>query len=162
MKFNKKNNDWCEYSDLPSPLSYMNNNNELVKQIVYNSIKCLECNKVIVSRHRHDYVTCECPNKAMVDGGNEYERYGAMDMDKIEFKYIYADDEYEIVRQHATRGSRGKDGKQTLTWIALADMDNDYLEAVVDYGGPDWHIDLIRKEIKYRQDYNETFKKVEQ
>lgn len=124
MKFNKKNNDWCEYSDLPSPLSYMNNNNELVKQIVYNSIKCLECNKVIVSRHRHDYVTCECPNKAMVDGGNEYERYGAMDMDKIEFKYIYADDDYEIVRQHATRGSRGKDGKQPLTWIAIADMDN--------------------------------------
>ena len=70
MKFNKKNNDWCEYSDLPSPLSYMNNNNELVKQIVYNSVKCLECNKVLVSRHRHDYVTCGCPNDAMVDGGN--------------------------------------------------------------------------------------------
>ena len=74
---NNNNDDWCEYSDLPSPLSYMNNNNEIMKQIVYNSVKCLECNEVIVSRHRHDYVTCECPNKAMADGGNEYGRYGA-------------------------------------------------------------------------------------
>ena len=148
---NNNNDDWCEYSDLPSPLSYMNNNNEIIKQIVYNSVKCLECNEVIVSRHRHDYVTCECPNKAMADGGNEYGRYGAMDMDKIKTNYIYADD-FEIVRQHATRGSRGKDGKQPLTWVTLSDMDDDYLQAVLDYGGADWHLELINKEIKYRKD----------
>ena len=35
-----------------------------MRQIVYNSVKCLECNKVLVSRHRHDYVTCGCPNDA--------------------------------------------------------------------------------------------------
>jgi hypothetical protein len=88
----------------------------------------------------------------MVDGGNEYERYGAMDMDKIELNYIYADDDFEIVRQHTQRGSRGKDGKQPLTWIPIADMDDDYLEAVLAYGGADWHLDIIRKEIKYRED----------
>ena len=123
-----------------------------MRQIVYNSIKCLECNKVLVSRYRHDYVICGCPNSAMVDGGNEYERYGAMDMDKIELNYIYADDDFEIVRQHTARGSRGKDGKEPLTWIPIADMDDDYLEAVLDYGGADWHLDIIRKEIKYRED----------
>jgi hypothetical protein len=121
-----------------------------MKQIVYNSVKCLECNKVLVSRHRHDYVTCGCPNDAMVDGGNEYERYGAMDMDKIETYYVYADDDYELVRKYATRGSRGKDNKQPLTWIAIADMDDDYIQAVLDYGGADWHLDLINKEIAYR------------
>ncbi len=26
--------------------------------------------------HVHDYVTCDCPNHAMVDGGSEYERTG--------------------------------------------------------------------------------------
>lgn len=123
-----------------------------MKQIVYNSVKCLECNKVLVSRHVHDYITCGCPNDAMVDGGNEYERYGAIDMDKIETKYVYADDDYELVRQHAMRGSRGKDGKQPLTWIAIADIDDGYLEAILAYGGADWHLDIIRKEIKYRQD----------
>jgi len=121
-----------------------------MRQIVYNSVKCLECNEVLVSRHVHDYVTCSCPNDAMVDGGNEYERYGAMDMDKIETKYIYADDDFEVVRKYAVRGSRGIDGKDPLTWIPIAYMDNDYLHAVLDYGGVDWHLDLIRKEIAYR------------
>jgi hypothetical protein len=87
----------------------------------------------------------------MVDGGNEYERYGAMDLDKIETQYIYADDDFEIVRKHAVRGSKGKDGKQPLTWITIADMDDDYLQAVLAYGGDDWHLELINKEIKYRK-----------
>jgi hypothetical protein len=86
----------------------------------------------------------------MVDGGNEYGRYGAMDMAKIETHYVYADDDFEIVRKHAVRGSRGIDGKDPLTWIAIADMDDNYLHAVLDYGGVDWHLDLIRKEIAYR------------
>ena len=121
-----------------------------MRQIVYNAIKCLECGETIVSRSRHDYVTCGCPNGAMVDGGNEYERYGAKDMDKIEAKHIYADDDFEIVRKHAVRGSRGVDGKQPLKWIAICDMEDDYLQAVLDYGGAGWHLDLIRKEIDYR------------
>jgi len=123
-----------------------------MRQIVYNSVKCLECNKVLVSRHRHDYVTCGCPNDAMVDGGNEYGRYGAMDMDRIETQYIYADDDFEIVRTHAARGSRGIDGKQPLTWIPIAYMDDDYLQAVLEYGSAHWQVDLINKEIKYRKD----------
>ena len=122
-----------------------------MKQIVYNSVKCLDCDEVLVSRHRHDYVTCSCPNNAMADGGNEYGRYGAMDINKIKTFYVYADDHFEIVRKHATRGSRGKDGKEPLTWIAIADMEDDYLEAILDYGGADWHVELIKKEIKYRE-----------
>ena len=121
------------------------------RQIVYNSVTCLECNNTIVSYYRHDYKTCECPNGAMVDGGTAYLRYGAMDMSKINLFTVYADDEYEIVRKYATRGSRGKDGKQPLTWIAICDMEDDHLEAVLDYGGADWHMDLIRKEIEYRE-----------
>jgi len=127
-----------------------------MRQIVYNATKCLECNKTIVSYSRHDYNICGCPNEAMVDGGNEYERYGAKDMDKIETKYIYADDDFEIVRKYAVRGSRGKDGKQPLTWIAICDMDDDHLRAVLDYGGAEWHLDLIKKEIKYREDERDT------
>jgi len=122
-----------------------------MRQIVYNSVKCLECNEVLVSRHVHDYVTCGCPNDAMVDGGNEYGRYGAMDMDKIETHYVYADDDFEIVRKYAVRGSRGIDGKDPLTWIAIADMDDDYLHAVLEYGGDDWHLELMNKEIEYRK-----------
>jgi hypothetical protein len=87
----------------------------------------------------------------MVDGGLDYMRYGAKDMSKVKTIGIYADDDYEIVRKFATRGSRGIDGKHPLLWVSICDMDDDYLQAVVDYGGADWHIDLIKKEIEYRK-----------
>jgi hypothetical protein len=87
----------------------------------------------------------------MVDGGTAYLRYGAKDMSKIKLFAVYADDDYELVRKYATRGSRGVDGKKPLTWIPLCDMDDDHLEACLDYGGPDWHMELIRKEIAYRK-----------
>lgn len=128
------------------------------RKIVYNSVTCLECNETLVSYHRHDFKKCSCPNQAMVDGGTAYLRYGAADMKKIKIRAVYADDSFEIVRQHATRGGRGKDGKQPLTWVPLCEMSDDWLEAVLDYGGPDWHIDLIRKEIEYRKENNITIK----
>jgi hypothetical protein len=87
----------------------------------------------------------------MVDGGTAYLRYGAKDMRKIKLFAVYADDDYEIVRKYATRGSRGKDGKRPLTFIPLCEMEDDHLEACLDYGGPDWHMNLIRKEIAYRK-----------
>ena len=121
-----------------------------MRQIVYNSVTCLECKETIVSYYRHDYKTCECPNGAMVDGGTAYLRYGAKDMSKIKLFAVYADDDYKTVRKYATRGSRGKDGKRPLTFIPLCDMEDDHLEAVLDYGGADWHLELIRKEIEYR------------
>jgi hypothetical protein len=121
------------------------------RQLVYNSVTCLECNETIVSYHRHDYKTCSCPNEAMVDGGTAYLRYGAKDLSKIKGFAVYDDEPFEIVRKYATRGGRGKDGRQPLSWIAICDMDDDYLEAVLDYGGADWHIALIKKEIEYRK-----------
>ena len=123
-----------------------------MRQLIYNAIKCLECNEVLVSYTPHDYKTCSCPNAAMVDGGTMYERYGATDLDKIEKLFIYADDDFEIVRKYAVRGSRGVDGKQPLTYIPICDIKDDYLWAILEYGGADWHLDLIRKEIKYRED----------
>jgi hypothetical protein len=87
----------------------------------------------------------------MVDGGTAYLRYGAKHMRNIKLFAIYADDEYEVVRKYATRGSRGVDGKKPLTWIPLCDMEDAHLEACLDYGGPDWHMELIRKEIEYRK-----------
>lgn len=52
--------------------------------LVRNAVKCLQCNKVIESKDRHDFRTCGCPNQTMVDGGLEYERRGAVDLSKVE------------------------------------------------------------------------------
>lgn len=123
-----------------------------MRQLVYNAVTCLDCLDTIVSYHRHDYKTCRCENQAMVDGGTDYIRYGAMNMKKVVHHAVYADEDFEKVRQYATRGSRGKDGLQPLSYIAICDMDDDYLQAVLNYGGAEWHLDLIKKEIKYRED----------
>ena len=87
----------------------------------------------------------------MVDGGDDYLRYGAVDMSKIESVVVYADMPHSVVRLYATRGSRGEDGKQPLTWIRICDMNDDWLEAVLDYGGAEWHLNIIRNEIEYRK-----------
>jgi len=123
-----------------------------MRQLVYNAVTCVECLETIVSYHRHDYKLCGCKNEAMVDGGTDYIRYGGKNLKKVVHHAVYTDDDFEKVRQYATRGSRGKDGLQPLTYIPICEMDDDYLEAVLDYGGADWHLDLIRKEIKYRED----------
>jgi hypothetical protein len=40
-------------------------------RIVRNAARCLKCDDVIESKHRHDYVTCSC-GALSVDGGHEY------------------------------------------------------------------------------------------
>lgn len=40
-----------------------------------NKAKCLDCNTIIESKHRHDYVTCKCGNLS-VDGGLDYLKRG--------------------------------------------------------------------------------------
>lgn len=53
-------------------------------RIIRNAAKCLACGVTIESKHRHDYVTCGCPNDAMVDGGKDYLRRGAVDWGQVE------------------------------------------------------------------------------
>ena len=48
-----------------------------------NAARCLECDVLLYSRHRHDYRTCACGN-LMVDGGADYIRRGFRDLSKIQ------------------------------------------------------------------------------
>ena len=49
-------------------------------KIIENSAKCLKCGDKIISKHRHDYVTCSCGNVS-VDGGLDYCRRSFKEMD---------------------------------------------------------------------------------
>lgn len=42
-------------------------------KILVNRARCLLCNDIIESKHRHDYVSCKCGASA-VDGGKDYLR----------------------------------------------------------------------------------------
>lgn len=124
------------------------------KVIIYNQITCLECNTVLVSEHRHDYKTCSCPNETMIDGGHEYVRYGGKDLSKIETFTVYDTDPFKVVRKYASRGGRGINGDEPLTYTKLCDMNDGWLKAVLSYypvGTDNSHLRLIKKEIKYRK-----------
>jgi len=49
-------------------------------KLVRNALKCLTCNTVVESVHRHNLVKCACPTDSdtfiFVDGGLLYQRYG--------------------------------------------------------------------------------------
>ena len=58
--------------------------NKLIKVLTKNSVKCLLCNTILESKHRHDFVMCPCPNETACDGGLEYQRTLAVDLSLIE------------------------------------------------------------------------------
>ena len=68
------------------------------KVLTLNSVRCLECNEVLVSKSQHHFVMCSCPNETATDGGNAYQRYMGRDLNKVEnlSKYIYmTEQEYQ-------------------------------------------------------------------
>ena len=60
-------------------------------RIIKNQVKCLKCNDIIVSRHRHDFVTCTCGNVS-VDGGQDYPKRSATDITLVEEMSIIEED----------------------------------------------------------------------
>ena len=136
---------------------------EVIKNIVHSQVTCLECGEVLVSEHRHDYKTCSCPNETMIDGGNAYVRYGGKDLSKVETFTVFDTDDFKFVRRYAARGGRGVNGDEPLTWTKLCNMNDDWLEAVLDYypeGTNNPHLRLISKEIEYRKQYRNHGKNV--
>jgi hypothetical protein len=125
-------------------------------EILHSQVTCLECGEVLVSKSRHDYKTCSCPNKTMIDGGNEYVRFGGKDLSKIDVFTVFDTDDFKFVRRYASRGGRGVNGDEPLTWTKLCDMNDGWLEAVLRYypeGTDNSHLRLIRKEIEYRKQH---------
>lgn len=59
-------------------------------KLIRNRAKCLLCNDIIESKHRHDFVSCSCGN-IFIDGGLEYSRGGAKDMKSFQGLCEYED-----------------------------------------------------------------------
>ena len=125
-----------------------------LEQIILNRVQCRECGEVLTSYHRHDYKTCGCTNETMVDGGNEYQRYGGLNLDLVDISStIYLSDDHEMNRVAAHWGNRGKDGLQPLSYKPIADMSNAHIvNILLDMEGKiaPWIEDIMKKEIDYR------------
>lgn len=57
---------------------------ETIQVLTRNAVKCLVCNTILESKHRHDFVMCPCPNQTFTDGGLSYNRVGGKDLSLIE------------------------------------------------------------------------------
>ena len=77
-------------------------NNEVIKVLTRNAIKCLVCDTVLESKYRHHYNQCQCRNEAAVDGGLDYQGISAKDLNLVENLCEYVemtDDEYATYKE---------------------------------------------------------------
>ena len=102
--------------------------NKLIKVLTKNSVKCLICNTILESKHRHDFVMCPCPNQTFTDGGLSYNRVGGKELDLIEnlceyrtlTQEVYDKEQAEIKATRLVKNEQGvKDG-------LLVKIGNDY------------------------------------
>ena len=77
-------------------------NEETVKVLIRNAVRCLSCNTELESKYRHDFQCCDCDNQSFVDGGRVYSRVGGKDFNLIENLCEYKEYtklEYESLQQ---------------------------------------------------------------
>ena len=131
-----------------------------LEQIILNRVQCKSCGQVLTSYHRHDYKTCGCENETMIDGGNDYQRYGGKDLNLVDTNStIYLSEDHELNRSAAHWGNRGKDGLQPLSYKSVADMSNQHINNILlDMEGriAPWIEDIMKTERMYRITNNIT------
>lgn len=103
------------------------------KQLIYNAIRTPD-GTVLVSYHRHDYVTHLDTNGEtyFTDGGTEYIRRSVNKVPAEDLS-LYDDEPFEVIREHVYRGGRGKSGKEELKYVKLSEVGDEWLGAIIDY-----------------------------
>lgn len=135
----------------------------MADDIILNRIQCSACNDIITSHHQHDYKQCYC-HTVSVDGGRTYLKrsYKCLNSDgSLPYTELSVTSSapFEEVRKALCRGSRGKDGTQSLTWIHLAEISDDYLDNLITYQEQNMYTESIDykyqlMEKQYRKDNN--------
>lgn len=63
--------------------------------ILLNADMCMKCKTVLVSKHRHDFVTCKC-GKLSIDGGLDYKKVCGDWLDGLPLSIIKDEDTGEM------------------------------------------------------------------
>lgn len=129
---------------------------ERSRQPVYIAAICHSCLVTCVTYNNDHTEKCNCINKLTVFGGLSYPAYTCDDPKLVSEFVVYADADFETVRRYATRGTRGKNNDEPLWYIPIYKMSDTHLAKVLEYGGADWHLKLIARELQYR--YENKFK----
>ena len=86
--------------------------------IIQNAVNCLSCGDFIVSKHRHDFVTCTC-GAVSVDGGQEYLRRVGDFANAVDLSWSLPD---ELYRACADAVEEAKETNRNKFGIANAVM----------------------------------------
>ena len=102
--------------------------NRTVRLLVRNAVRCIACGSVLESTHRHDYVKCHCPNETTCDGGLEYQRTLAVDLNLIEdlceYQVMTQEDYDKLIKQ--TKAKQLAKNEQGVKDGLLVKIGNDY------------------------------------
>ena len=103
------------------------------EKIIANRIRTPD-GTILESMHRHDYVTHDDANglEYMVDGGLDYVRRIVHDDAPYEELSVYSNDPHKLIREAFKWGTRGKDGKQPLTYVPLKDLTTEHIDAILE------------------------------
>lgn len=125
------------------------------KQLIYNAIKTPD-GTILVSYHRHDYKTHLDTNgeEYMIDGGLDYIRT-SVNKEPAESLALYDDEPFEKIREVVCRGGRGKNMDEPLKYTPLKDINNEWLQAIIDYEEHyrpnNKYLPIYYKELNYRK-----------
>jgi len=109
---------------------------------------------ILHSRHRHDCVFHTDTNGKtyMLDGGlGEYIRMST-NGDEVDVS-VRLEDGHDAVREIPIWGTRGKDGKQPIKFVAIKDMDTDHLQACLDTQ------DQMKQSLRLAMEYEIKFRR---
>lgn len=127
--------------------------NEKEQHLVYNGLKTPD-GTIIVSRSQHDFVMHDdkVTGKSYgVDGGLSYGRLIG-DIQDCERIVHFNTEPHETVREFMAWGTYGKNDDQPLRYVAVKDMSDAHIEAIIQQKqGAEWVREILIDEIKFRK-----------
>ena len=103
-------------------------NDNTIKVLTKNSVRCLVCNTVLESKHRHHFLECGCKNQTFNDGGLSYNRVGGKDLNLIEdlceYQVMTQEDYDKLIKQ--TKAKQLAKNEQGVKDGLLVKIGNDY------------------------------------
>jgi hypothetical protein len=125
--------------------------------LVTNKLQCLNCNDIIESTSRHDYVKCSCGG-CTTDGGLEYlHRSTNINVKSVDLS-TYSNVPHWALRHEAYRLGYGKQGAAdygTFRKTLIKDMTDEHLKALLVYCTPtNKFMPIYLAEIEYRKQHN--------
>jgi hypothetical protein len=125
------------------------------KFIVYSAIRTPD-GTVLESKHVHDFVCHTDVNGEYYqnDGGQEY-FHRSVNIIPAEDLSLYSDSPHSIIREKISRGGRGINGDEPLKYVLLKDVNDEWLQAIIDYEEThrptNKYLPIYRAEQKFRK-----------